>query len=319
MSFTCCPPTSDLPERWVFQAGDVQATVVPSAGMNLVSLEVGDVPFIDTPRPLGEFMAHVRTGGIPLLHPWANRLRGDLYRFGDVDVDLSGVSGLKRDDHGLPIHGLVLRSTDFDVELDGDGALVGSLAWRPGVWGFEAFPFEHVLRVRWSLTTTVSGVRVECTMTVEAGAGAVPIGAGWHPYLSPGGIDAESPLEVHSPPLERIELDELGLPVRKEGAFTVLGEATFDGPLGATAYDDLYRAPAGGWDVLVKRDDAQLRIAADDQWPMLQVYAPVGAGYVCVEPMLAATAALSDGDARVVQGGKTFSATFSLHAESIER
>ena len=98
----------------------------------------------------------------------------------------------------------------------------------------------------------------------------------------------------------------------------MLGEKTFDGPLGETAYDDLFIAPVDGWEVEIRRGSARISIAADEQWPMLQIYAPVDAGYACVEPMLAPTAALSDGRARIVPTGQSFSASFSLHAECIE-
>ena len=318
MSFQCCPASGDLPERWVFQDRGVEATLVPSAGMNLTSLGIGGVPFLDLPSSLGEFMKHVQTGGVPLLHPWANRLRGDGYVAGGSEVDLSGFTDLKRDDNGLPIHGLVLRSPDFQVDVDGGRSVVGSLDWGPGVWGFEAFPFPHMLRVRWEIVSIPGSVRAVCTMSVDAGERDVPLGSGWHPYFAPGGLDRDTPLEVHSPSLRKVALDHLGLPVREGGDLTMLGEKTFDGPLGETAYDDLFIAPVDGWEVEIRRGSARISIAADEQWPMLQIYAPVDAGYACVEPMLAPTAALSDGRARIVPTGQSFSASFSLHAECIE-
>ena len=94
----------------------MQATVVPEAGMNLVSLVVAGVERLRMPEPLGPFMATARTGGVPLLHPWANRLRGDRYVFEGIEVDLGGFDGLKRDGTGLPMHGLLLRHGGWRVE-----------------------------------------------------------------------------------------------------------------------------------------------------------------------------------------------------------
>ena len=48
------------------------------------------------------------TMGIPLLHPWANRLAADEYRVNGTAVRLRPDSPMvARDEHGLPIHGLL--------------------------------------------------------------------------------------------------------------------------------------------------------------------------------------------------------------------
>lgn len=315
MSFQRCPATAELPERWLFEQGGARAMMVPSAGMNLVSLEIQGTPFLHLPSPLQSFMGRPKTGGVPLLHPWANRLRGDTYALRGTTVDLATSEGLKRDEHGLPMHGLVLRRPDFEVVPDGESSVVGVLDWNPTTVGFDAFPFAHRLEVRWSVRLEKAGVRATCTTRVLAGPDPVPLGTGWHPYLAPGGVDGTGALEVRSPRLQRVALDGLGLPIRDDGALSIVEEVDFDGPLGETPYDDLYLTPRDGWEVVVRRDGHRIRLVTDGQWPVVQIYAPVDAGYACVEPMLAPTAALSDGQARVVESGTSLSAGFSLVAE----
>ena len=85
-----------LPERYRVSGGGLQAEVVPGAGMCLTSLEIDGRPQIAMPLPLAEFMGTLKTGGVPLLYPWANRLAGDTYAFDGREVDLSEVPDLKQ-------------------------------------------------------------------------------------------------------------------------------------------------------------------------------------------------------------------------------
>src|SRR5215218_3757907 len=54
---------------------------------------------------LGAYATRGATMGVPLLYPWANRLAAPGYRFGRREVALD--AGTPRDEHGLPIHGLL--------------------------------------------------------------------------------------------------------------------------------------------------------------------------------------------------------------------
>ena len=108
LRFEKCPSEDGLPERWVLGDADAgaMATVVPAAGMNLVSLVVDGVDRLALPLPLASFMGTAKTGGVPLLHPWANRLRADRWSFDGRDIDLGHVEGLKRDGNDLPMQSI---------------------------------------------------------------------------------------------------------------------------------------------------------------------------------------------------------------------
>lgn len=295
------------------------ATVVPSAGMNLVVLSADGEDHLVMPAPLPEFMKTPRTGGVPLLHPWANRLRGDRYRAAGREVDLSDHPRLKRDGSGLPMHGLLLRSDDWIVEsssMIGDDASViqGSIDWNPESPCFDAFPFAHRLDVRWTVFEGSGAiVSARCDLLVEAGGGPVPLASGWHPYLRPSaGID-RSAIRIDLPRLRQAVLDDRGLPVLDRHGNPRLG-SSFDesGRLGDRVFDNLYRAPEGGWKAALFGGNSTLEIEADESWPWLQVYAPAGSDFACIEPMLAPTASLSDGHARILDAGDSLDASFTL-------
>src|SRR3954447_11842083 len=89
--------------------GELSARFAPGAGMFGCSL-----------RHRGEEL--LGAGGIPILHPWANRLEGWRYEVGGRRVALDRHSPLiASDDNGMPIHGTLLGSKLWEVEDTDDG------------------------------------------------------------------------------------------------------------------------------------------------------------------------------------------------------
>ncbi|MDA1026472.1 MAG: aldose 1-epimerase [Planctomycetota bacterium] len=317
MRFERCLAEPGNPERFQLIAAPGRgAMVVPAAGMNLVSVGIDGREMLRLPIALEEFMSTQKTGGVPLLHPWANRLRGDIVEHAGVSVDLAAVPGLKRDGNGLPMHGLLLRfdAWELDHGTDGDEAWIeGRIDWPsfPGL--MAAFPFPHRLRIRWTLRSIAGGLQATCIHEVEAREIAVPLAAGWHPYLAPG-PGSHAALQVETPTLRPVALDDQGLPCRDDAGDLIFGDPIDQsGPLGSRQFDDLHRAPDGGWKCAISSPDGgRIEFEADSNWPWLQLYSPRDADFMCFEPMLAPTAALSDGAALVVAAGTVFQASFTI-------
>lgn len=317
MRFKRCPAESGNPERFeLIEAPGRRVVVVPAAGMNLVSVGIDGREMLRLPIPLDEFMSTQKTGGVPLLHPWANRLRGDVFEQDGMRVDLAAVPNLKRDGNGLPMHGLLLRFEAWELEQGGDGDeawIEGRLDWPSFPDLMTAFPFPHRLRIRWTLRLISGGLEATCLHEVSAAEVDVPLGSGWHPYLAPGpGSHAE--LRVETPTLRPVALDDQGLPRRDDAGNLIFGDPIDPtGPLGPRHFDDLHLAPVDGWKCAISSPDGgRIEFEADSNWPWLQLYSPADAEFMCFEPMLAPTAALSDGDALVVAAGTVFQASFSI-------
>ncbi|HEU5112368.1 MAG TPA: aldose 1-epimerase, partial [Acidimicrobiia bacterium] len=96
-------------------AGETEATFLPAVGMTGVSLRHRGNEYLDMPGGV-EGLRERSTAGLPLLAPWANRLSSWEYTVGDTHVDLSGSKVPTRDNHDLPIHGLLLASTDWQID-----------------------------------------------------------------------------------------------------------------------------------------------------------------------------------------------------------
>ena len=179
--------------------------------MNLLgaSLRLGGEEFLALPGGVGAYR-RIRTTGLPLLAPWANRLSGRGYRAGRVRVDLDGLN-LYTDPNGLPIHGTMSAQETWHVS---SVSTVGRVARLRA--GFEyageellaAFPFPHRLET----SIDVDGRSLSVATTIRPSGGrAVPISFGYHPYFRlPGG--RRSAWRLLLPRRRHVELDERGIP-----------------------------------------------------------------------------------------------------------
>lgn len=285
-------------------AGEYEAIVLPELGMLLASLRHRGAEYVALPGGLAAYRAG-HTTGVPLLHPWANRLSGRRYSVDGVEVDLRGAA-LHSDGNGLPIHGTMTARRGWHVARLGAGARVARLT---ACFGFDAhpellasFPFPHELTV--ALVLGSGGLRVT-TSVRPTGPVAVPISFGWHPYLRVPGARRDE-WEVALPECAHARLDRRGIPTGRARA-----QAPSRSVLAGRELDDLFALGVDRVFTMTSRRRS-LTVSFDDGYPFAQVCAPAGEPFCCIEPMTAATNALVTGDHPTVRPGATFAATFAL-------
>jgi galactose mutarotase-like enzyme len=274
------------------------------------SLRHGGEELLGQRRGLAAYAERRATMGIPLLHPWANRLGERRFAVAGREVALDpDVLPLRIDpDTGLPIHGLLGAARGWEVarhEVDGDAAMLEArFDFAADERLLAAFPFPHEL----TYAATLRGATLEIATTVRAtGDVAVPVSFGFHPYLRlPGVPRAEWEAEV--PVAERLVLDERMLPTG--GREPVAIEP---GPLGARTFDDGDLAPAAGRPFALSGGGRRVELALGEGYGYAQVYAPADDDVVAFEPMTAPTNALVSGDGlRLVAPGERFRASFAI-------
>jgi aldose 1-epimerase len=267
--------------------GDLEATFATGAGMVCCSLRYRGTELLGQRRGLQAYAASGSTMGIPFLHPWANRLSGRRYEQGGRAVTLrEGAPGLRWDEHGLPMHGLLGGSRDWRVEAmeAGDEAarLVAELRFeRPEL--LESFPFAH--RLTYTATLHPAALRVEIALRAT-GEAAVPVSFGFHPYLQLGG--ERSALEITLPARSHLALDERGLPT---GAAEP--QPAEHAPLGERTFDDHYEVGEEPVAFTVRDAERMVSVRFERGYPFAQVFAPPGQPFVCFEPMTATVSALT--------------------------
>ena len=289
-------------------AGELQATFVPEMNLLGASLRLGGEEFLALPGGIGAYR-RVRTTGLPLLAPWANRLSGRAYRADGVRVDLDGLD-LYTDPNGLPIHGTMSARHPWEVRAVSTGSRVARLRA-----GFEyaagellaAFPFPHRLET----SIEVDGRSLSVATSIRpSGDRAVPIAFGYHPYLRlPGG--RRSAWHLLLPRRRHVRLDQRGIPTGQRTEEPAEAEA-----IGARTYDDLFEL-TGQRRLAIEHGGLRLSVLFGAAYPYAQVYAPPGAGFVCLEPMSAPTNALVAGGYPKVRPGQSFTARFWIRPERL--
>lgn len=288
-------------------ADGVEAAFLPQVGMLGVSFRVDGREHLDLDGGVDRFRAG-HTVGLPLLHPWANRLSGWGYRASGIDVDLQGLD-LPTDQNGLPIHGTMLGPRRWEPlspeKRSGSRAeLVARFLYddrNPEL--HRAFPFPHEITIEVAVDGEGLGVTTSITPT---GDRAVPISFGYHPYLRLPGTRREE-LAVHLPDRSHVLLDDGGFPtgevVEEDAAAVTLDEdVSFDDHYVLT---DHRRISVGGRGMRV-------RLEYVSGFPHAQVFAPSGRNVVAIEPMTAPVDGLVAGTCPVVDPGDTFEARFEV-------
>jgi galactose mutarotase-like enzyme len=297
------------------EGGGMEAVFVPEAGMVGCSLRHRGEELLGQRDGLGAYVAEGGTMGIPLLHPWANRLARERFTVAGREVVLDSASTrLSRDPNGLPIHGLLAAASGWRVERHegvGDGGLlVASFDFGARDELMAAFPFAHELR----LEVRVTGTTLTVVTTVRASGDAkVPVSFGYHPYFQLPGAP-RSDWRIEAPVTERLSLDSRMLPTGEREPVSLAA-----GPLGARTFDAAFLAPRDGAPFVLAGGGRRVEVGFDDGYPYAQVYAPADDDVIAFEPMTAPTNALvSRGpDLLLLAPGESHRATFWITVAAV--
>ena len=288
-------------------AGDLDAVFLPSDGMLGASLRHQGVEILRRVEDLDNAAARGSTAGIPLLHPWANRLAGARYRVAAREVVLDPSSPLLHfDEHGLPMHGVPWSLLDWElVEARGDG-LMARLDWTRDEL-LAVFPFRH--RLELTITLRPDGLILE-TVLVAGLDDPVPVSFGFHPYFGLPELP-RGQWRLKLPAMRRLILDQRGIPTGEEQPF-----GGFDAQLGEIDLDDNFAVLEEPASFALAGAGLRITVELLTGYRYAQVFAPKSKDYIAFEPMTAVTSALTTGcGLRLVDPGGEFRATFRIRVE----
>jgi galactose mutarotase-like enzyme len=296
-------------ETVTLSAGALEAAFAPRIGMAGVSLRHAGAELLDRQAGLSAYADRGAVMGIPLLHPWANRLGGFDYAVDGRAVRLPDGPPLVRcEEHGLPIHGLLSGSRHWrlrSVACDSERARLSAaldFGARPEL--LAAFPFPH--RLTLDAAVDADGLTIATTV-LATGDVPVPVAFGFHPYLRLPGVDRSS-WQLDLPARRHLFTDVRGIPT---------GHHEDEPPtrltLGTRSFDDGFDRIADGAAFRVSGAGRRLTVTFVAGYPAAQIFSPPGAQFVCFEPMTAPTNVLRSGDGlRRVQPGDAFTAVFRI-------
>jgi aldose 1-epimerase len=242
-------------------AGDQRAVVVEVGG-GVRAYAHGDRDVLD-PYPEDAMCDGAR--GTPLI-PWPNRLEDGAYEFAGEQFQLD----LSEPENNNAIHGLLRWCAWEAVEHKPDRVTMGIRLHRsPG--------YPHLLDVRVAYALGADGLTVTTTLT-NGGEQPCPVGAGQHPYLSPGAgaVLDDCTLELRAG--TRILTDDARqLPTGRRPVEGTPYDYRSPRRLGAerldSAFCDLERDGDGrAWTRLTGPDGATVALWADETYPFMQLF-----------------------------------------------
>jgi aldose 1-epimerase len=286
--------------------GETEAEFVPEANMVCCSLRHRGAELLDPGQGVEAYARYGKTMGIPLLHPWANRLAGPSYRIDETTVHLPAPEGRYAiDPNGLPIHGALPGHLRWAVAAgSAPDRLSAVLSWRDREL-LELFPFEHELVMQ----AEVDGGGLTLTTTLRAtGSDRVPVSFGFHPYLRVAGSSRRD-WRISLGATQRLVLDKHMIPTGAaeplvDRAFRLLEQSWDDGLAGLDPNGARFEVSDG---------ETTLTVTFEEGFGYAQVYAPPGHDYICFEPMTAPTNALDSGEGLIrVAPGEEYGTRWSV-------
>ncbi|MGE2689182.1 aldose 1-epimerase [Mycolicibacterium pulveris] len=290
-------------------ASSLTAAFVPAAGMVGTSLADGGDELLGQRRGLNAYVTTGKTMGIPLLYPWANRLGATSYGINGAVVTLTpGTGGVRADEHGAPIHGVLGAYPGWLVTARSENSLTAVLDYGGQPRLLASFPFPHLLTQ--TVTLDDRKLTIETTVTATTSA-SVPLCFGYHPYLTIPGVPREQ-WRLTTPSMRRLPVDHRGIPT---GAHQQWNGGTE--PLGHVEYDDGFDNVPAGAAFSLSGGERRIDVRFEAGYPAAQIFAPGSDDIVCIEPMAAPTDSLRRGSYRYAVPGKPETARFSISVHHI--
>jgi aldose 1-epimerase len=276
-------------------AGELAAVFEPKLAMVGSSFTLDGHELLAIRGGVDAYRDHSSTFGIPLLHPWANRL--------DVPLDSPLLHG---DPNGIPIHGVTPNALPFDLTDQTSSTVSAEYSTERSPQALEVFDHPHRLVVEAALTPN----DLTITTTLHALGEPVPVSFGYHPYLCPPGVD-RSLWEIQVPEMRQLELDDRLLPTGKGADVKIT-----DGPLGDRSFDDAFGPVSDGTAFSVRAGGLTLTLTFLEGYGYAQIYTPPDGQLICFEPMTAPTNALKTGEGlRTLAPGESHRASFRIACE----
>jgi aldose 1-epimerase len=284
--------------------GGTEAEFVPAANMICCSLRHQGVEWLEQRLGLDAYVERGKTMGIPLLHPWANRLERLGYTVAGKDVKLPQGDERIRLDGDRPIHGVMPAFLHWElVGAPERSSVKAKLSWTSTEL-LEVFPFTHELELH---ATVGDGQLTMDTTLYATGSDPVPVAFGYHPYLKIPGT-SRTTWRIQLAAFRRLVLDERMIPT---GERQPVDQRSVD--LGDSSWDDAFDGLTTHARFEASTGDSSVDVEFLRGYAFAQVFAPPDTEYICFEPMTAPANALNSGDGlHVIAPGEDYRTGFRI-------
>ena len=269
--------------RLADDARQLEVSICPAMGNNAYDVRVKGQPILmPPPGSLAEWQRTPTQAGNPFLAPWANRLDGDAYwANGKRYLVNPDAVAIRRDANGLPIHGLLLFASAWQVtrlKADEEAAEVTSRLefWKHPEW-MAQFPFAHTVEITYRLAGGVLEVR---TAIQNHSVEPMPLVIGFHTWYQIPGTPRDQwtvclPVREHYTLSPKVIPTGETTPVHLPDAISLAGRHL----------DDVFGAVDSNSEFSVEAQGRKVSVQFGPKYPIAIVYTPAGHDVVCFEPM----------------------------------
>ena len=288
----------------VIRLGDskrgIEVSILPSIGNVVYAMNVHGKNVLFFPDiKLSEFQKKPMQAGVPFLAPWANRLDDTgFWANGEKHSFNMALGNIRKDNNGLPIHGLLSGSETWAVTHLGADKASAYVTTR-----FEFFkhpdlmaqwPFAHDYEITYRLADGALEVR---TTVSNQGMEPMPLAIGFHPYYRIPGIPRDQWL-LRMPVRSAVIADERHVPTGEFRPFDLPNPLPLRNRTLDDGFTDLERDAKGRARFSIESGEKQIELLFGPKFPVAVVWEPASpAGramdFVCIEPMAGITNAIN--------------------------
>ncbi len=277
----------------------IELSICPSVGNIAYDMRVNGQPILaPPPSPLSEWKKNPSQAGIPFLAPWANRLDSDGYWANGKRYPLNPEAAtVRRDGNGLPIHGLLLFASDWQVNRLHAGEQFAEVTSRLEFWKhpelMAQFPFAHTIEITHRLSGGVLEVR---TAIQNLSSDPMPLVIGFHPWYQIPAVPRDQ-WTVRLPVHEHYVLSPKLIPTGETVPVTLPDVI----PLAGHQLDDVFGGVDANGEFSLEANGRRVSVRFGPKFPIAIVYAPNTRDVVCFEPMTGLTNGFNLAHAGIIQ------------------
>jgi aldose 1-epimerase len=277
----------------------IEVSILPTAGNVAFEMKVHGKNILFFPEgKLSDFQKKPMQTGIPILAPWANRMDDSGFWANGKrhDFDMA-VGNIRKDNRGLPIHGLLLGSVwqVTRVEADRRSASVTSrFDFSKHSDLMAQWPFAHVYEMTYRLSDGALEVR---TTVLNLSAEPMPLALGFHPYYRIPDVPRDEWV-LRIPARLAVIADDRRIPTGEFKPVDLPNPLPLRNRTLDDGFTDLDRDARGMARFSIQSGDKEIELLFGPKYPVAVVWEPAlppgqSMGFICVEPMVGVTNAIN--------------------------
>ena len=281
-------------------ARGIEISILPSLGNIASEMKIHGKNILYFPDgKLSDFQKKPVQTGIPFLAPWANRMDSDGFWTNGKRYNFDAALGnYRKDERGLPIHGLLGTSALWRVTSIGADKQSAHVTSKLEFWKYPdlmaQWPFAHEYEMTYKLA---DGALEVITTVSNLSAETMPLAIGFHPYYRIPDIPRDQWV-LSLPARKAVVADDRRVPTGELKAIDLpnplpLKDRTLD-----DGFTDLERDAKGRARFSIGAGEKQIEIFFGPRYPVAVIWEPAlppgqNLGFICIEPMAGVTNAIN--------------------------